>query len=94
MQPISFAQVNRRHPRSTPPLIAPIISLDLLPPVVARFLRAVPAEASVDQEVAELGRWLKVRRAARCAPLLDAGSARGVAVPAAELVGPLGLAVH
>lgn len=94
MQAIPLAQINRRHARPPPPLIAPIIALDRLDPEVARLRRAVLAEADVDEEVAVgvVGLEIGCRVVGR--PGVDGARAGRCPVPAAEFARPLGFVVE
>ena len=53
VQSIPLSQVDRRHPRSSPPRITPVITLDRLQPEVPDAAVTVFTEPDVDQEVAK-----------------------------------------
>jgi len=94
MQPIPLAQINRRHPRPAPPIIAPVIPLDGLDPVLPDVFPAVLAEADVDQEIAVVVVRLEVGRGRGRGPLVDRARAGGRAVPAAEFARAFGFVVE
>lgn len=94
MQPVTFPQIDGRHPRPSTPVIALVIGLDSLLPESAQFFGAVLAKTYINQEVAvieiglEIGSWL-----VDC-PGVDGACAGREAIPASELSRAFRLIVH
>jgi hypothetical protein len=94
VQPISIAEVDRRHSGAQSSVIAAVVGLDDLPPMFARRGVDVLAEPDVDEEVAEGGGRLEIRCVLGRREGVDARRDVADAVPAAQLDGALRLVVH
>ena len=94
MQTISLPQVNRRHARSPPAIVALIIALDGFGPEISNAAVTVLAEANVYQKVAEFVVWFEIGGGLGAGPSVDGTGAGVYTVPAAERAGSLGFKVE
>lgn len=94
MQPITIPEVNSSHTRPPPPIITPIIGLDLILPVLAYLAGTILAKPNIDQEIAILIAGLEIGRCIVGRPLIDAAAEQLRRVPTPETAGAVGFVVE
>lgn len=82
MQAIAIAEIDGGHADAAPPIIPPVILLDLAAPELADGRGAVLPETDVDQEIGVLEGGHEVGGRGGAGPALDAGGQQGGSVPA------------
>jgi len=71
VQPVSIPKVDGSHASTLPSLLANIVGRNLVAPEVADVLRAIFAEADVDEEIGEIVAWREVGDGGVGGPVVD-----------------------
>lgn len=94
VQSIPLSQIDRRHPRSSPARVTPVVTLNGLLPEIPDAAVAVSAEPDVNQEIAERVLGFKIGSLLGGGPVVDGTGACIDAVPTAEFACAFRLVVH